>query len=147
MAMRQRNILNPPTAVIALTASVLEEEKAIVLSAGCDDFVQKPFKEKTIFETLSKHLGVKYIYEESESCEGSSQAERLTPEQLSVMSHSWLVRLSNAVLEADSETILTVIQDIPDSQASLAKRLTLLVRQFQFEQILNLIDAVLQSEV
>jgi hypothetical protein len=63
------------------------------------------------------------------------------------MPHSWLVRLSNAVLEADSEAILTLIQDIPDSQASLAKRLTLLVRQFQFEQILNLIDAVLQSEV
>ncbi|MFZ4667568.1 MAG: hybrid sensor histidine kinase/response regulator, partial [Prochlorotrichaceae cyanobacterium] len=135
------------TAVIALTASVLEEEKAIVLSAGCDDFVRKPFKEQTIFETLSKHLGVKYIYEESESCEGSSQAEGLTPEQLSVMPHSWLVRLSNAVLEADSEAIMTVIQDIPDSQASLAKRLTLLVRQFQFEQILNIIDAVLQSQV
>ena len=95
----------------------------------------------------SKPGRAKYIYEESESCEGSSQAEGLTPEQLSVMPHSWLVRLSNAVLEADSEAIMTVIQDIPDCQASLAKRLTLLVRQFQFEQILNIIDAVLQSQV
>lgn len=51
------------TAIIALTASVLEEEKAIVLSAGCDDFLRKPFKEKTIFEVFPKHLGVKYIYE------------------------------------------------------------------------------------
>jgi CheY-like chemotaxis protein len=46
------------TAVIALTASVLEEEKAIILSAGCDDFVRKPFNEQTIFDVLSKHLGV-----------------------------------------------------------------------------------------
>ncbi|MGL6284836.1 MAG: ATP-binding protein, partial [Microcoleaceae cyanobacterium] len=37
------------TVIIALTASVLEEEKAIVLSAGCDDFMRKPFKESTIF--------------------------------------------------------------------------------------------------
>jgi Response regulator receiver domain len=31
------------TVVITLTASVLEEEKAIVLSAACDDFLRKPF--------------------------------------------------------------------------------------------------------
>ncbi|WP_371357375.1 ATP-binding protein, partial [Hydrocoleum sp. CS-953] len=37
------------TAIIALTASVLEEQKAIILSAGCDDFVRKPFREATIF--------------------------------------------------------------------------------------------------
>ena len=53
------------TAIIALTASVLEEEKAITLSAGCDDFMRKPFKEYTIFEVLTKHLGVKYIYAEN----------------------------------------------------------------------------------
>jgi hypothetical protein len=107
--------------------------------------VRKPFKEQTIFETLSQHLGVKYIYEESESWEGSSQAEPLTSEQLSVMPKSWLLKLSNAVLEADSEAILTLIQDIPDSQESVAKRLTLLVRQFQFEQILDLIESIPQS--
>ncbi|MGL6140159.1 MAG: ATP-binding protein, partial [Planktothrix sp.] len=46
------------TAIIALTASVLEEEKAIVLSAGCDDFMRKPFKESSIFNMLNKYLGV-----------------------------------------------------------------------------------------
>ena len=35
------------TAIIALTASVLEQERAIILSAGCDDFMRKPFKEQT----------------------------------------------------------------------------------------------------
>ena len=39
------------TAIIALTASVLEEERAVVLSAGCDDFLRKPFKENDIFES------------------------------------------------------------------------------------------------
>lgn len=53
------------TAIIALTASVLEEEKAIVLSAGCDDFLRKPFAEHTIFDTLAKYLGIKYIFAEN----------------------------------------------------------------------------------
>ena len=132
------------TAVIALTASVLEEEKAIVLSAGCDDFVRKPFKEKTIFETLSKHLGVKYLYEELEFQDGDNlAAQPLTSDSFRVMPQSWLVRLSNAVLEADSEITMALIQEIPDSEVSLATKLTILVRQFQFETISDLIDPLL----
>ena len=63
------------TAVIALTASVLEEEKAIVLSAGCDGFLCKPFSEHSIFETLTKHLGVRYIFTETSL---SSQTKLIT---------------------------------------------------------------------
>lgn len=51
------------TTIIALTASVLEEEQAVVLSAGCDDFLRKAFREADIFATLHKHIGVRYIYE------------------------------------------------------------------------------------
>ena len=36
------------TAVIALTASTLEEERVVVRSAGCDDFLRKPFRETDI---------------------------------------------------------------------------------------------------
>ena len=51
-------------AIIVLTASVLEEEKAVTLSLGWDDFIRKPFRESVIFDAISKHLGVEYIYEE-----------------------------------------------------------------------------------
>ncbi len=46
-----------------------------MLWAGCDDFVRKPFKESMIFQTLSKHLGVKYIYEEMTESEGDNVTE------------------------------------------------------------------------
>jgi len=52
------------TAIIALTASALEEERAVVLSAGCDDFLRKPFREADIFAIMNKHIGVRYIYED-----------------------------------------------------------------------------------
>ncbi|NJL66770.1 MAG: response regulator [Microcoleus sp. SM1_3_4] len=38
------------TAIIAITASTFEEERSLILEAGCDDFVRKPFREKIIFE-------------------------------------------------------------------------------------------------
>jgi hypothetical protein len=61
------------------------------------------------------------------------------------MPQSWLIRLSNAVLEADLGGTMAVIQEIPDSEVSLTTKLTSLVRQFQFETIFDLIDPLLQS--
>jgi signal transduction histidine kinase/CheY-like chemotaxis protein len=130
------------TAIIALTASVLEEEKAIALFAECDDFIRKPFKESMIFDALSKHLGVKYIYqEEMTESEGNNFTEiPLTSEKLKVMSTEWAIRLSAAALEADTEQVMTLILEIPQTEASLAKSLTKLARKFQFEQIIDLIE-------
>ena len=133
------------TAIIALTASVLEEEKAITLSAGCDDFMRKPFKEYTIFEILTKHLGIKYIYEDM--TDGNSQTgvkinelSQLTTEQFQIMPQEWVLRLYQAVLEADDQEIIRLIPEIPETEAALAKILTKLVRQYQFEQIIDLIE-------
>lgn len=59
------------TVIIALTASAFEEERHLVLSAGCDDFVRKPFREQVIFEKMAQYLGVRYIYEEPAHVEGT----------------------------------------------------------------------------
>ena len=52
------------TVVIALTASAFEEDREKVFQHGADDFVRKPFREHEIFEMLSKHLGIAFVYEE-----------------------------------------------------------------------------------
>jgi CheY-like chemotaxis protein len=53
------------TKIIALTASALEEERAIVLSVGCDDFLRKPFREQDIFTTMERHIGARFIYSQT----------------------------------------------------------------------------------
>jgi signal transduction histidine kinase/CheY-like chemotaxis protein len=135
------------TAIIAFTASVLEEEKSIILSTGCDDFLRKPFKEYTIFDTLTKHLGVQYIYEE---IPGHNQGifTEIPPkrENFQIMPKEWLIRLSEAVLEADGEQVMKLVAEIPTTGESLAKNLTKLVHQFQFEQILNLIEPLINDD-
>ncbi|MDM8549448.1 response regulator [Desulfobacterales bacterium HSG2] len=49
--------------IIAVTAGVFEEDRAVVLSAGCDDFMCKPFNESEIFDVIQKHLEVQYVYD------------------------------------------------------------------------------------
>lgn len=138
------------TAVIALTASVLEEEKAIVLSTGCDDFVRKPFNEQTIFDTLTKHLGVKYIYEsiqtheyENDTFIETSIGTSLSSDNLKIMSNQWIVKLYQSAMEADKNLVMQLIAEIPENEIVLVRSLTKLVRNFQFEKLIDLAETLL----
>lgn len=52
------------TVIIALTASVFEEQQTAILVSGCDDFIRKPFREEVLLQKITHHLGVRYVYEE-----------------------------------------------------------------------------------
>ncbi|MEM9537995.1 MAG: response regulator [Cyanobacteria bacterium P01_E01_bin.42] len=130
------------TSIIALTASVLEEERAIVLSAGCDDFLRKPFREATIFEAISKHLGVEYIYVEENLEEKLkvTKTQDLSHSDLKAMPPEWKERLHHASTILDDDEVLELIAEIPPERASLAERLKELVDNFQLTAIQDLLQ-------
>nr|WP_202950452.1 ATP-binding protein [Pseudanabaena biceps] len=127
------------TAIIALTASVLEQEKAIILSAGCDDFMRKPFKEQTIFAALTKHLGLKYVYSDSpnDSVDLSNSATSL---DLSVMSDEWRSQIYKVALEGDSNRVNQLIREIPNQESAIVKMLEKFAHQFQFDEMLEILS-------
>jgi signal transduction histidine kinase/FixJ family two-component response regulator len=135
------------TAIIALTASVLEEERAIVLSTGCDDFLRKPFAEHTIFDAVAKHLGVKYIYAEIQLPTSEDLTESvLTLPQLTCMPQAWISQLYEAALEANTNLVLQLVGQIPQTETHLIKSLKKLARQFEFEQIVDLLEPLISNE-
>jgi len=52
------------TVIIAITASVLEEERMDIFAAGCDDVLCKPFQEQALLMKLAEYLDVQYVYAE-----------------------------------------------------------------------------------
>ncbi len=130
------------TVIIAISASVLEEEKSVILSAGCDDFIKKPFQEAIIFETIAQYLGVKYIYED-EQVLSEEKPTILTAKDLAIMSEKWLKEMYKAALNLDDESLLNLISKIPESHENIAQKLSKLVDNFQFDTLINLLEQIL----
>ncbi len=130
------------TVIIALTASALENEKSVILSAGCDDFVRKPFREVTIFEKLACYLGVEYEYKEAPISSALPESSSLLSEMemidcLSQLAQSWRQSLKDAVELADEELILELLQALPAEQMPLSRTIRQLVDEFQYGTLLD----------
>ncbi len=134
------------TVIIALTASTFEEERAVVLSAGCDDFVHKPFQEAVIFEKMSQYLGLQYIYEEihSENKSEAVQIEKLKPESLRVMSDQWLIDFAEASALTNENFIDQLLSQLPEENHVLVITIQKLVRNFDFDQLLKLAEEAIK---
>ena len=131
------------TVIIALTASVLEEEREKVLMAGCNDFISKPFQQRDIFDKLAKFLGVQYIYEVVGQTPQKLLVETVSVEDLSMMSPQWLEQMYHAAYYLDTEVMNELIVQIPESKASLSQALTDYINNFNSDRIMELIRPLL----
>jgi len=131
------------TRIIALTASVFEEQRAEALESGCDDFVRKPFQETEIFEMLRKHLGVRFVYEEDGKGEkGPGQAldrDIPSPEALVSLPSEWLADLRQSAEDVDIDLLFSVIERIRGRDSAFADALMRLAEDFYYDEILRLI--------
>ncbi len=127
------------TVIVALTASAFEEDRAMILSNGCDDFLRKPFREAEIFAMLEKHLGVRFIYADDEAESHPAQPLiELTPQALAVMPPAWLTALYAAALSADVDATQALLDEANASQPALVAALSRLVANFRFDVIMTL---------
>ncbi|MGB3205416.1 MAG: response regulator, partial [Crinalium sp.] len=126
------------TVIIALTASVFDNERSIVLSVGCDDFIRKPFQEDVLLEKLAQHLGVRYVYQQPLISVVEPPKIELTPSDLAQMPLEWIDQLHLAATKLNSKLILQAIAQIPDDQKFLATALKHLAENFRYDVIINL---------
>jgi CheY-like chemotaxis protein len=125
------------TAVIALTASAFEEDRASILASGCDDFLRKPFRESEIFEMLEKHLGLAFIYEEDDK-HIAKDTVALTSQALAALPTDWVEALHAAALMADGDQTEVLLDQIRDQHPALANAIAKLVNEFRFDIIMEL---------
>lgn len=134
-----------PTKIIILTASVAEGAEIEGLGIGGDDFLRKPVQEATLLSVVAKHLGVRYLYEEvSPALESYQQDTPATIAELSAelaqMPTKWVKELQVAAIKGLDDTILQLVEQIPDSHSTLKQVITVWVHDFYFDRILEVIQ-------
>jgi signal transduction histidine kinase/DNA-binding NarL/FixJ family response regulator len=135
------------TAIAALTAHALDEEREQILAAGCDDFVRKPFREHEIFGVMGKHLGLRYVYQDTGAKEVPTEPDAdLRPEQLAALPADLLSQLHDAAIELDRERILALIEQIKTIDARLAGILETPVKKFALAPLLDLLEKMEQPK-
>jgi signal transduction histidine kinase/CheY-like chemotaxis protein/ligand-binding sensor domain-containing protein len=128
------------TKIVAITAHALEEERREILAAGCDDFVRKPYRDVEISGALTKHLGVRFVYEDDPpptSARGSLDAAALAALPRDVLS-----ALEQALIRLDRDAVSRTIERIRADHPELAEPLATMARDLQFGQIFRLIRSL-----
>ncbi|MEA5471749.1 PAS domain-containing sensor histidine kinase [Spirulina sp. 06S082] len=140
-----------PVPIVAITASAFEEDRDIVIAAGCNDFVRKPFKEAIIFDKMAQYSGVRYIYENltadveskevvDRDCTDEQKQQML--EELQALPMALVHSLYQAALEADTEIIKILLAEIEDSQLQIVQIFNNWAENFQVERIVEIVESV-----
>ncbi|MBP0021480.1 MAG: response regulator, partial [Cyanobacteria bacterium SBLK] len=128
------------TKIIAITASVLEEEKAVVLASGFDDFIRKPFRENDIIRALEKHLQIEFVCEEFSPAAEDVKPLVIVADDLKALPKMWLQKFYQAIIEGRVSATKNLAREIPPEHKKIATALLDLANRYEFEKIIELIE-------
>jgi len=132
--------------IIAVSASVFEEDRANILAAGANDLIRKPLQESEVFESMRRHLGVEYLYEEEGRAEDHFVLNvELSQQLLAGLPVELLKDIRDAALRAEADACMTVIEKVRPMNATAATALEELVKNYQFDRLYDVVDNQLAS--
>ncbi len=124
-----------PVKVIAITASVIDQDSASMMSRGFDDYLGKPFREEVVFDLIGRHLNLEFLREVPEAVE----AEPVSLAGLRHQPEAWREAFREAVSGGDTPAALTLVDQVED--AGLAQSLRQQLKAYHLEELLAALDA------
>jgi CheY-like chemotaxis protein len=127
------------TKIVVLTAHALEEERLEIIQSGCDEFIRKPYNEAEIYNALSKHLNIEFIYSKDSNNEKRS-GERVIKEELHRLPKDLLLEFAKAIESLDYKECELISDQIGKINYKLSLGLKDMIKNMRFEELLNLIE-------
>jgi PAS domain S-box-containing protein len=134
------------TKIIAVTAQAMEEDRIKIMNAGCDDFIRKPYREVEIFDALSRHLGLRFVYEEKPVSPSEKPELELIPELLGKVPPELIQKLHQAVIELNPEPIQELTNQIEHNDRAIGGALQRLAARFDYDRLLQILDEYEKNE-
>lgn len=117
------------TVIIAVSASVLDEQRTAMLADGCDDSCASQSRAEGIVAQLVKHLGVHMVDAAAPSHPDARRTGVLAGQDaqadfaLSGLRSEWVSQLHRAAVAADGAAILQLAEEAGDARPALAAAL------------------------
>ena len=141
-ATRRIKEMDPATKIIALTASSLTEDRSMILAAGCDDFLLKPFAATEVVEMIGQQIGARFVYAEELAVETrpSPPLPPLTSDDFADLPPQLLLNLEQTAVRMSITEVATLIDQVATHNNHLADALRHLANDFEFMKIAALIQ-------
>ena len=128
--------------IVALTASVFNDEVQEMLQAGMDDFARKPFLTQDLFKIMAKHLDIKYDYQSTQP-EDSVNSKTLTLDKeglIATLSLEQIVKILSAIEEGNQQELICLFEHFFENR-ELRAQLIDLVESYQFDDLYELFQS------
>ncbi len=127
--------------IIGVSASVFEKDREKSRIVGCNTFLPKPVQPDKLFNLIEKHLGLEWVYEETNEEKDDKSAE--VKGQLVPPSYEELAILFDLAMDGDMRGIqkrASHIEKMAPKFIPFARKLQNLAKGYKEKQILALIE-------
>jgi len=126
--------------IVAVTASVFEQERSVLKEAGFNEIINKPYKDEEIFNCMEKYLDIRYLYEGNKTSNESIVKHEVNTNNIKKLPSDLINDLIFSANSLDVELTLEQIAKIEVLDPVLANSLKQLVDHFNFEKIIALVE-------
>ncbi len=127
--------------IIAVTASILREDKERVIKGGADEFLSKPFLEKELFHLVARNTDLEFVYAPEKDGQDEQQKALDPRAALGRVSPELKTRFVNALQEGHMRRINDCIDQIGKDEPDLFSHLKELAQGFDYQAILGLFES------
>ena len=136
--------------IIALTASVFNEERQPILDVGANEIVNKPFQELVLLNKIKQYLNIDFIYQEiMPPADNLSSTKTLNEEEiiniLQTISVDWVSQLHRSAIRLDEQKVFELIAEIEGEAQLLANILNNLVDELKFDAIIKCTSSIIKT--
>ena len=130
--------------IIAASASASDSDKDKALAVGSNSFLPKPLDFNDLLDEIGRLLHLTWNYAEGVAVPGANGTEPAAPLRASMLASlpgPLRTALKQALTQLDADGVARAIEDIRSHDARIAQGLAGLARDYQYERMLQLLEA------
>ena len=126
--------------VVAVSAGSLKLEQGAIQSAGCDDYIIKPYRNSAVYDALKTHLGIRWRHEAESDDPATSMSWKVEDQRILMDAVPAPLKeaLKESLMRADMQAVERQLSDMEEFAPRVVRKLRAYALDFEYEVMLSL---------